>query len=100
MTQTPSTAVTGTVTVGDSLNIRSGAGTGYPAVGSYANGTRVTILEQQMVGTTRWGRTDRGWISMDYILLEEDKTETLPVLTLLVISCETLLFQYPQIPPI
>lgn len=70
VTQPPANAVTGTVAVGDSLNVRSGPGTGYPIVNHYVNGTRVTILEQQTVGTTRWGRTDLGWISMDYVRLD------------------------------
>ena len=50
-----------------SLNIRSGAGTGNAKVGTYARGTKVKILETAMVGSTLWGRTDKGWISMDYV---------------------------------
>ena len=68
---------TGTVKVNGSLNIRSGAGTSYPVVGSYTNGNRVTILEKKTVGATVWGRTNRGWISLDYV--ELDPVEDTPV---------------------
>ena len=53
------------------LNIRSGPSTGYAAIGSYGNGEKVTILEQQTVGSTVWGKTDMGWISMDYVVLDQ-----------------------------
>lgn len=49
------------------LNIRSGAGTGFTAVGSYAYGTNVTVLETKTVSGTKWGRTDRGWVCMSYL---------------------------------
>ena len=58
--------VTKTVTA-SALNIRSGPGTGYEKVGSYSKGTKVEILETTTVGATRWGKTDKGWISMDYV---------------------------------
>lgn len=50
------------------LNIRKGPGTGSEVVGGYARGTKVTILETVKVGGTTWGRTDKGWISMDYVV--------------------------------
>ena len=56
----------GTIT-GNGLNIRSGPGTGYGAVGSYNSGDRVTILEQFTYGNTTWGCTNKGWISMQYV---------------------------------
>ena len=62
--------VTGTVKVNGTLNIRSGAGTSYGIAGFYSNGAKVTILEQKTVGTTTWGRTDKGWISMTYVVLD------------------------------
>ena len=49
------------------LCIRKGAGTGNAIVGSYTQGQKVTILETAKVGTTTWGRTDKGWICMDYV---------------------------------
>ena len=61
---------TGTV-IGNGLNIRSGAGSDYPAVGSLNYGDRVTVLEQKTVGDTIWGRISNGWISLDYVSLDE-----------------------------
>ena len=60
---------TGTV-IGNGLNIRSGAGSDYPAVGSLNYDDRVTILEQKKVGDTTWGKTSKGWVSLDYVSLD------------------------------
>lgn len=57
---------TGTVTA-SALTIRSAAGTGNAVVGRYVKGTVVTIMEITSVGSTLWGRTDKGWICMDYV---------------------------------
>ena len=59
----------GTV-IGNGLNIRSGAGADYPAVGTLNYGDRVTILEQKKVGDTFWGKTSKGWISLDYVAMD------------------------------
>ena len=57
-----------TVTVvADLLRIRKGPGTGPAVVGSYEYGQQVVILETTRVGATLWGRTDKGWICMDYV---------------------------------
>lgn len=50
------------ITANSGLNIRSGAGTSYPIVGGYVKGTIVTILAE----SNGFGKTDRGWISLDY----------------------------------
>ncbi len=50
------------VRVNTSLNIREGAGTEYPVVGSLYNGDVVDIYEKQ----GNWGRCNRGWICLDY----------------------------------
>jgi uncharacterized protein YgiM (DUF1202 family) len=60
------TGFVGTITA-DALCIRKGPGTGNVVVGSYQRGQTVTILEQTRVGITLWGRTDKGWICMDYV---------------------------------
>ena len=60
---------TGTV-IGNGLNIRSGAGSDYPAVGSLNYGDRVTILEEKKVGDTTWGKISKGWISLDFVALD------------------------------
>ena len=59
----------GIVTV-DGLNIRSGPGTGYGSVGSYNSGARVSILEQFTFNGVKWGCTDKGWISMEYVYVD------------------------------
>lgn len=66
---TNTNAQTGTV-IGNGLNIRSGAGTDYPTVGSLNYGDRVTILEQTKIGDTTWGKTAKGWISLDFVSLD------------------------------
>ena len=49
------------------LCIRKGPGTGNAVLDTYVRGQEVTILETAKVGTTTWGRTDKGWICMDYV---------------------------------
>lgn len=63
--------IPGTVISKNGLNIRSGAGTNYPVVGTYVSGTKIIVLEQKLVGGVNWGRTDKGWVSMQYVQLEE-----------------------------
>ena len=63
------TTKSGTV-IGNGLNVRSGPGADYPAVGSLNYGDRVTILEQKKVGDTIWGKTSDGWISLNYVSLD------------------------------
>lgn len=57
----------GTITAGGGLNIRSGPGTGYTSVGSYAEGDSVAILEQFIYDGVTWGCTNKGWISMKFV---------------------------------
>ncbi len=57
-------------TTSGALNVRSGAGTGYTRVGSLASGTKINIYEEKTVGSTKWGRTDQGWVSMDYVKVD------------------------------
>lgn len=64
------TAVSGIVRVNDFLNIRSGPGTAYGTVGFLFRDTRVSILEQRTVGATVWGRIEKGWVCMDYIVTD------------------------------
>ncbi len=51
------------------VNVRTGAGTGNAAVGKLLPGTTVEILEVTTKGTAKWGRTDKGWVCMDYITM-------------------------------
>lgn len=52
-----------TVTPSVGINIRSGPGTSYGKVGAYAQGAVVAVLEER----NGWGRTDMGWVSMEYL---------------------------------
>ena len=55
-------AMSGTVTI-DNLNIRTGPNTDFRSVGTYSKGDEVEILAQ----VHRWGYTEKGWISLDYV---------------------------------
>ena len=71
-------AIAGTVRVNDLLRIRSGPGTTYATVGYLTNGTAVEILQQQTNGSMNWGRTTRGWVSMDYIITQPSGDDETP----------------------
>ena len=71
----------GTVKVDDVLRVRSGPSTGYSVVTYLTNGTKVEILEQKTVGAMVWGRINNGWISLDYVVLEQEKEEQIPPVT-------------------
>lgn len=64
---TGSNTATGTVTAVGGLHIRSGPGTGYGSLGSYAEGDTIKILEQFTYDGTKWGCTSKGWVSMKYV---------------------------------
>ena len=72
--QGSSQSVTGTVKVNQFLRIRSGPGTSYAVAGHLKPNDKVEILEQKKVGSVTWGRIDKGWISMDYIVLDSGST--------------------------
>lgn len=59
-------AGSGTVT-GDSVNIRTGPGTGFKSAGKVNTGDKVEILAQVKIGKTTWGYTSKGWISMEFV---------------------------------
>ncbi len=56
----------GTVTA-SALIVRAGAGTNYAQVDRLPRGTMVVILETKLNGTTSWGRTQYGWVSLKYV---------------------------------
>lgn len=62
--------VTGTVKVNDYLRIRTGPGTSYAVAGYMSPNQRVEIVERRTVGSTVWGKTEKGWISLDYVVLD------------------------------
>lgn len=67
--------VTGTVKVSDYLRIRTGPGTSYAIAGYLASDTKVEITEQKTVGSTVWGKTEKGWISLDYVILDNQTVQ-------------------------
>ena len=73
-TEPPVTEQSGKVTA-STLNIRAEAGTNGRWLGYYVRGTKVIILERKTVGTMEWGRTDKGWISLQYVKFEEPAPE-------------------------
>lgn len=64
-------AIWGTINVNVSLNIRKEASVASQQVGSYGKNERVKILERKTVSGTVWGRTDKGWISMYYVIVDD-----------------------------
>lgn len=72
----PQQTWTGTVKVNDSLRIRSGPSTATSVVGYLRKGEKVTITEQTTSGSMTWGKTAKGWVSMDYIVLDQSVADT------------------------
>lgn len=60
----------GGVVTGSGLNIRQKPTTTSDSLGSYSAGTYVQIRAQFEIGDYTWGRTDKGWIRLDYVYLE------------------------------
>lgn len=65
--------INGTVnTNGSALRIRSGPSTAHSIVGRLSPGARVSIQEVTTENGSRWGRVSKGWISMDWVLLDAE----------------------------
>ena len=74
----PTLKTVGRVTA-DALRIRPAPGVVNSILGFYYQNDMVMISEKVLVGTTYWGKTDKGWISLDYVLMKsstEDTTQT------------------------
>ena len=54
------------------LNIRKESNANSSSVGTYAKGTKVTILER----SNGWGRTNKGWINLNYVDFSGKTTAT------------------------
>ncbi len=61
-----SVSIRGRITA-DALRVRSGAGTDNRIVGFYYQDQIVTVSERVMISGVYWGRTDKGWINLDYL---------------------------------
>lgn len=62
-------ATMGTVTTSN-LVIRENAGSEGEPVGIYDKGARIEIQETKEIGSTLWGRTGKGWVSMSYVRMD------------------------------
>ncbi len=63
---------------GFTANVRSNANSGSALMARVMISSRVVVHETMVVGNETWGRTDLGWISMQYIVMDN---ETAPVPT-------------------
>ena len=72
---TESVSIRGTITA-DALRIRSAAGTASSIVGFYYRNDTVTITQKTQIGTTYWGKTSKGWISMDYVTTDASSADS------------------------
>lgn len=71
------TAIKGTV-IADALRVRSGPGTANSIVGFYYQNDTIAISEKTQVDSVYWGKTDKGWINMDYVLTDSSGDEASP----------------------
>lgn len=85
--ETAPAAVTGKVKVNDYLRIRTGPGTSYAIAGFLSKDAEVKILEQKTVGSTVWGKIDKGWISLDYVVLDDQKAADAKVIKTVTADC-------------
>ena len=60
-------AISGTINVAEALRIRKDAGTTNEIIGYYHTNDRVSISSFKTVGSTTWGKTEAGWVSLDYV---------------------------------
>lgn len=60
------------------LTIRSEPGAASSALGSYAQGDRIVITQLQEKDGAPWGKTDKGWVFMDYVVPDGN----------IIVSCE------------
>jgi len=66
-TEAPAEAGEKKTVTSNNLNIREEAGAKKKKVGSYKKGDEIIILETKKVSGQEWGRTDLGWVCMDYV---------------------------------
>ena len=58
------------------LNVREYPGKDYEIVGGFERGTRVTVYEYVLVDGEPWGRIFEGWVSMEYVAMDDDVVGT------------------------
>ncbi len=63
--------LSGTVTVGNTpLRIREEAKVQSTQLGTLANGTKIEITKITIVNKVAWGLMDKGWVCLDYVILQ------------------------------
>ncbi len=71
--------LTGKVNVTNvNLKVRQDAGVQYAIVGELTNGTKITVYEIKLVNKVAWGRTDNGWVCLQYVVLSVPDVSKLP----------------------
>ena len=75
-TTTPSTSITGTIKVNDTLNVRSGAGTSYSVIGSLKNGATVEIVETSGSWYKIKYGSGYGYVSKDYVTVSSSSNNS------------------------
>ena len=73
---TPSTSITGTIKVNDTLNVRSGAGTSYSVIGSLKNGATVEIVETSGSWYKIKYGSGYGYVSKDYVTVSSSNNNS------------------------
>ena len=68
-TETEPQTLMGTVNT-DKLNVRTDPDSDSPSIQKLAVGTRIEILEQQVVDDVTWGKIADGWVNMKYVTLD------------------------------
>ena len=61
--------------IADALRIRTGPATTNPIAGFYYQNDRIVISEVLQSDSGRWGKTDKGWVNMDYVLTDSENRE-------------------------
>ena len=70
---------TGVVKANTNLNVRSGAGTSAPKIGTISAGTAVSIYEKVSVNGMEWGRIGTNqWVCLAYVTLNTSTGGTIP----------------------
>ena len=70
---------TGVVKANTNLNVRSGAGTAAPKIGTISGGTAVSIYEKVSVNGMEWGRIGTNqWVCLAYVTLNTSNGGTTP----------------------
>lgn len=64
--------------IADALRIRSGPSTVNSILGFYYQNDTIVISEKLAVDSVDWGKTDLGWINMDYVRLYPSDAEVSP----------------------